>query len=220
MVWYACYGSNLAEQRFRCYIEGGIPNGSDNRNPGSRDPTLPVDSRPFTMPARLYFAKDASSWGGGGAAFVELDAKAQTRARIYLIAYDQFQDVFAQENGINPQKKGSLLPPLRSLTAKPEYEISRRTWYPRVINLGRIGGHPVFTFSSSRKVAGKEPINPPHKPYTLTIARGLLETFPNLRNISIYKYLHNFGGIPAGVSSKVFMGWLGDLRRSMGSSIS
>ena len=36
LVWYLSYGSNLLEERFLCYIEGGTPPGSKSFHSGSR----------------------------------------------------------------------------------------------------------------------------------------------------------------------------------------
>ncbi|MBL0236650.1 MAG: hypothetical protein IPQ02_08595 [Saprospiraceae bacterium] len=35
-IWYASYGSNLLEERFQCYIKGGMPKGSTKTYLGCR----------------------------------------------------------------------------------------------------------------------------------------------------------------------------------------
>ncbi len=42
-VWYACYGSNLLYERFKCYILGGTFNGNGRYHDGCQDKTLPKD---------------------------------------------------------------------------------------------------------------------------------------------------------------------------------
>lgn len=70
LVWYVSYGSNLMEERFHCYIKGGIPAGSNEAEKGCRDHTLPVHNKGCELPYPLYFAKDTSKWGTGGVAFI------------------------------------------------------------------------------------------------------------------------------------------------------
>ncbi|HEX4162369.1 MAG TPA: hypothetical protein VHZ05_07725, partial [Acidimicrobiales bacterium] len=64
LVWYAGYGSNLCADRFRCYLEGGIPPGLTTSCRGARDTTDPRSDRPLDIPHRLYFAGIAKGWGG------------------------------------------------------------------------------------------------------------------------------------------------------------
>src|SRR5579862_610370 len=100
MVWYAAYGSNLCAERFGCYIAGGIPPGRTDPCRGARDRTLPRRDRPLAIPHRLYFTGTAKSWGGSPS-FVDLvrDPDGPTHGRAYLITWEQFEDVVAQENG-------------------------------------------------------------------------------------------------------------------------
>ena len=104
LVWYASYGSNLSYSRFLCYINGGTPGGSSKRCEGCSDKTPPQDRRPITIPHELYFARESSSWGGKGVAFVksQRDDNVKTFGRMYLITREQFTQIVRQENGRLP----------------------------------------------------------------------------------------------------------------------
>lgn len=46
-IWYACYSSNILEERFICYIKGGQPKGVQTKYEGCTDKTLPTDNEDF-----------------------------------------------------------------------------------------------------------------------------------------------------------------------------
>lgn len=54
-VWYACYGSNMLQERFLCYIKGGQPAGANTSYNGCNDKTLPIDSEQMYIPAEHNF---------------------------------------------------------------------------------------------------------------------------------------------------------------------
>lgn len=99
-VWYASYGSNLLEERFLCYIQGGKPAGAIKTYKGCVDKSLPTASEGLEIPYSLYFAKHAGIWNGGGVAFIhhETTTRERTLARMYRITKAQFYDVVMQEN--------------------------------------------------------------------------------------------------------------------------
>ena len=98
-IWYASYGSNISEDRFHCYIQGGTPKGSQTSYKGCKDKTLPIDNEDFYIASELYFAKKSiKSWNGGGVGFISNNFnEAKTIGRIYLITKEQFIDVIKQE---------------------------------------------------------------------------------------------------------------------------
>ena len=100
LVWYASYGSNLSEERFACYIAGGRPRGASRTFAGARDASPPRDSVALELPHQLYFSGESRIWGGSPA-FVDREPSdgVVALARGYLIGWDQFEDVIAQENG-------------------------------------------------------------------------------------------------------------------------
>src|SRR5438045_8602947 len=72
-VWYACYGSNLWEERFNCYLRGGRVDGMSHPCAGARDPTAARESLVLWMPYRVFFAHAMrSAWGYGGAAMLDV----------------------------------------------------------------------------------------------------------------------------------------------------
>ncbi|WP_020391263.1 hypothetical protein [Kribbella catacumbae] len=49
-VWYVAYGSNLAIDRFRCYVAGGRPAGGMREYAGCRDPSDPESVLSLEIP--------------------------------------------------------------------------------------------------------------------------------------------------------------------------
>ncbi|TSB47070.1 hypothetical protein [Alkalicoccobacillus porphyridii] len=170
LVWYVSYGSNLMEERFHCYIKGGIPIGSTQAEKGCRDTTLPLRNRSCVLPYPLYFAKDRSKWGEGGVAFIghKEDPSEQTIARQYLITFEQFVDVVEQEN----QADASGLS-FDELMEKGSVTLDDG-WYGRVVYLGMDEGYPKVTFTNPLDL-GTNPFYAPAKPYADTISKGLHE---------------------------------------------
>ena len=170
-IWYAGYGSNLSEQRFLCYVLGGKPLFGKRRHTGCTDRTPPVESRAFLTDRRLYFAlpragSRTENWGPGGVAFMDPKAgeDAETICRLWKISKKQFAEVWEQEG--------------------PD-------WYDVEIPLGEVGGCPVVTISSRRRLAN---ILPPSETYLKTIAIGLRETC-ELSDREIAGYLAEKQGI-------------------------
>lgn len=75
LAWYAAYGSNTDEERFRRYLVQCEP------------PAEPLDSRALVIDLPLYFAGTRTSWGDGGVAFVgpNRDPEPATLARGWLL---------------------------------------------------------------------------------------------------------------------------------------
>lgn len=96
-VWYAAYGSNLSEDRFRYYLEGGVcpQNGKDY--PGCRNKRLWTDSAMDAVVGRMYFARHSPSWNSGGVAFFDRRGGGRTIIRRYRITWGQLLDIQAQE---------------------------------------------------------------------------------------------------------------------------
>ena len=106
-VWYSSFGSNILAERFNCYLAGGRVEGMVRDMPGSRDPTPPSRwTRWDDVPYRMFFAHSSPTWGGGGVAFVDVDAPSPaqlgTTFRLYRVTLQQYNDVLAQENGMLP----------------------------------------------------------------------------------------------------------------------
>ncbi len=183
LVWYASYGSNLCRERFLCYIQGGIPEGSVKAETGCRDRSLPVEDSLIFIKRGLYFAGHSQRWGGS-VAFIggeegELNKKDQTLARMYLINREQFCDVIAQENGV-------LFPvkiPWEQVVDQGEKDLLD-SLYGRVVYLGKRDGFPVFTFTTSRKLGANIS---PSESYLKMLINGIKETHSfSPKQISVY----------------------------------
>src|SRR5690348_6833173 len=95
-VWYAAYGTNLRRERFLCYLGGGRPEGALRGYPGCRDRSPPRAEVVLSLPGRLTFGGESSTWTGG-MAFLETSASTRVWARGYLVTVGQLSDVLAQE---------------------------------------------------------------------------------------------------------------------------
>ena len=84
-VWYACYGSNLLEERFDEYIM---------RTTSKEDP---VASESITLNYPLYFAKNSTRWNYEGVAFLDVTSKGETFGWKYLITKEQFREIQRME---------------------------------------------------------------------------------------------------------------------------
>ncbi len=157
LVWYVGYGSNLSSSRFGRYVAR------------CRDTAPPRRWEAVEVPHRLLFARESSTWGGGGVAFLDPAPTpgARTRGRAWLVTLDQFADVLAQECGLPvgsvevPALDGGLV------VAHPDH------WYGCVVPLGPLDGWPMVTFTdegAAGLVAGA-----PGPAYRAVIAEGLAE---------------------------------------------
>ena len=131
-IWYAAYGSNLSENRFACYIRGGICGQNNRSYRGCSDKTMWTESRVQTMKGRMYFANHSGSWGGKGVAFYSPEGQGTTLMRLYKITYGQLKDVQQQEG-------------------------CSMNWYGRLVCLGFEDGLPVMTFTSGKQLEQNMP---------------------------------------------------------------
>ncbi len=143
-VWYACYGSNLSKERFRCYIKGGKCKQNGVTYKGCSDKSKWTDEAVMTFGGELYFGNESSSWGGKGVAFYDPDAEGETHMKLYRIKYSQFLDIRQQE-GQSPN------------------------WYGRIVCLGIRNDIPVYTLTSEKR----RPANAPCRGYISLIANAM-----------------------------------------------
>jgi hypothetical protein len=144
-IWYATYGSNLAMDRFRCYLSGGRPEGGSREYAGCRDPSDPVRSKGVEVPGGVVFAGESSVWGGG-MAFFDRALPGVAACRAHLITADQFGDVAAQERRREPggefaRDLAGLLPDVETMVATGPGH------YETVVRLGELDGTPMFTIT-------------------------------------------------------------------------
>lgn len=188
-VWYACYGSNLLEERFLCYIQGGQPKGANTIYNGCIDKSSPVNKEEIYINAELYFARSSKNWDNGGVSFIKtkFEPQVQTLGRMYLITKQQLIDIARQETNtaspleINFEKaieKGFVI-------YKPH------SWYGNLIYLGTQDDFPIFTLTNEQNY---QPEAKPSAGYLITIAKGIKETY-NLTQIEMVEYFMEKAGV-------------------------
>lgn len=188
-VWYACYGSNLLEERFQCYISGGQPKNAKRIYPGCSDRNFSGIWKPVRIPGKLYFAKSSKTWSGGGAGFIRTTAgEAETLGRRYLITEQQFIELVQQEIKF----EGEFHIDLNEVRSKGFLDMKNDSWYGKILYLGEQDGNSVFTFTN--EIFLEEEINAPHPYYLKIIIEGLKETY-KMSNAEIENYLKDKKGI-------------------------
>lgn len=146
-VWYACYGSNLDEERFKCYIQGGICKENGKHYTGCKiDSSLWTDSRIRRYKGRMYFGNQSSSWEGKGVAFYDSEGGGTTIMRLYNISRQQLHEIRKQEGNSS-------------------------AWYGKIECLDVEDGLPVYTLTSEEP----RPENAPSERYLSLIERALVE---------------------------------------------
>jgi hypothetical protein len=165
-VWYVAYGSNLCVDRFGCYLAGGRPVGSRRTYEGCRDPSLPRRSQPLWLPGSLGFGGESGVWGGG-LAFYDPTREGRVAARAYLVTFDQFGDILAQESRR----------PVGTPYALGDGADGRHRGlggiYDTVLHLGECDDLPRLTLAAADPPAA----NPPSAGYLRTILAGLADGF-------------------------------------------
>ena len=143
-IWYACYGSNLSEERFRCYIEGGKYEQNGVTYPGCSDKTTWSDEAMSAFEGELYFGNKSGSWNGKGVAFYDPEVNGVTFMRLYKIKFSQFRDLRRME-GASPN------------------------WYGRIVCLGVKDNTPIYTLTSE----ARRPANTPCRAYLKLLANAM-----------------------------------------------
>ncbi|MBD8868969.1 histone deacetylase [Nocardioides donggukensis] len=186
LVWYASYGSNLAPERFACYLEGGRPEGAARSCTGARDSTAPRDERAVVLPGSMFFGWESTTWGGG-VSFLDARADDVAYARAYLVTEEQFADVAAQEMHREPGEDLDLAHVMehRSHSVGPGH-------YETLHLVGELEGVPMLTFTAEQPDAIAR--NAPTAPYLATIVSGLRETH-GLDDDEVSAYLHDRPGM-------------------------
>jgi hypothetical protein len=187
-VWYVSYGSNLDAARFTCYLSGGRPAGSSRDYEGARDKRPARRAIALEMPYPLYFAGTSKVWGGSPA-FIDASAPSgRTLGRGYLITWEQFEDVVAQENA-------RCSAALAIADEELEGGFARQVGpgrYELLVCTGRLEGAPVVTFTSPRGVATTE-IGSPTPAYLAMMIGGLREAH-GLTDEALVDYLGSAPG--------------------------
>ncbi|WP_343614986.1 hypothetical protein [Flavobacterium sp.] len=188
LVWYAAYGSNMLEERFLHYINGGIPRGSERNYEPCSDLAPPKDIRPYEINFELFFARESSSWKGG-IAFIEPEKsnESKTLAKLYLISKTQFNHLAKGET----QAQGIVEIDFDQAVNEGRKVFKRPSWYGLVLFLGYFEDLPVFTLTGEKPI---DVFTRPNENYLSIIASGLRQTH-GLNNQEIFQYFSSKEGI-------------------------
>lgn len=156
-------------------------------DPGCNDKSLPRKVNPVEIPFSLYFAGESLRWGGGRALIKSATNGKFAKARAYLITFDQFNDIVAQENWPYEVDK---VPSINKIRTDGSFIVGKGN-YSRVVYCGDLQGYPMFSFTSP---VGLTEINKPSAAYLKTIAAGLNEAF-GFNGLQSAEYLLDFEGI-------------------------
>ena len=158
-IWYACYGSNLSEERFRRYVQGGVaPNGKHYYV--CNDTTLWKESYWTDYRGRLYFGNESPSWDYGGIAFYDPAGYESVLFRLYRITRNQLHDIMRQEG-------------------------ASANWYGHQFLLGMGKDNlPIYTLISNTTRPQKAP-----SPNYLEVIRTALEKEAGLKPKEVKRYL-------------------------------
>ena len=215
MIWYVCYGSNLLEERFLCYVRGGVIPGNVLSERGAKDTTPPVKSEKCTIDHELFFSTPIKKWFGSGVAYIDpqkmehtsvqetdegmvpetnqkifasVERRPLTLGRRYLITLDQFLDVVRQENSLPEDCKLPIN--FEKLRAEGSQVVLPGSYYGRLLYLGDHEGYPMYSFTCIPAMEEMEKA-PLFGPYYDVIADGLKETF-DLSEEEVAEYLKRY----------------------------
>ena len=189
LIWYASYGSNLSGERFACYLAGGRPSGATRTFAGARDKSPPCDAVALKIPHQLYFSGRTRVWGGSPAF---IDTKPLNDgiglAQAYLITWDQFEDVVAQENGRRSTsitiEDHDLVPGFSQRIGSGRYE--------NLLCTAQLKTMPVVTFTAPWSM-NEVTMGSPSAAYLATLIAGLREAH-DLSDVEITSYLGSAPG--------------------------
>lgn len=199
-VWYACYGSNINEDRFTYYIKGGKYPVNGGIYFGCRDKTNFISKTTRSINHRLYFAEKSGSWEDKAVAFITSNSsdKYETKCVLYKVTIEQFIDVFLQENGEDPETSVIVTPEeIKDIKPGSQKNIGKDNeieWYGRLLRLeNHSDGCRVYTFTSKNAdeaIKAKEP----GEKYLNVIGEGLLKNF-DLNKNDVAAYMYNLQGV-------------------------
>jgi hypothetical protein len=188
VIWYASYGSNLSAERLACYITGGRPHGSRRTYVGARDNAPPLGTVALEISYQLYFSGESGVWDGSPA-FIDTNPVdgIVALARAYLIGWDQFEDVVAQENG---RPSACIEVDDQELVPGFSRRIGSRR-YENLLCIGRLDDIAVVTFTAPWSMSEVTP-GAPSADYLAMLITGLREAH-DLSDEELVRYL---GSVP------------------------
>jgi hypothetical protein len=193
-VWYVAYASNLALDRFRCYLGGGPIRGGRRDYPGCRSGADPQASARLQLDGRLVFAGRSTVWGGGVAVHDPRSA-GRVAGRGYLLTCDQAADVVAQEVRQPPGGAWARAAERQIAEGSDHIPTSGAGLYDTLLLLGERDGIPMFTLA--REGAASLTLASPTAAYLRWFVAGLVETY-GWDGDRVSRYLMGVPGIGVG----------------------
>jgi gamma-glutamylcyclotransferase (GGCT)/AIG2-like uncharacterized protein YtfP len=168
LVWYVAYGSNMLEERFLCYINGGKFRGNGRNHIPCKDVTPPRAKMRYPIPNNMYFANSSGSWDESGVSFLDVSSDKEGFAYgvAYLISRTQFEHICNEENA-------------------GKFPTGESKWYNKKFLIENRDGMEFWTVTN----AGRIPTTPVKERYLLVLKEGLKENYPEFSNKKIDEYL-------------------------------
>ena len=160
LIYYVSYGSNILEERFKCYIKGGICKFNNKKYSPCTNKHMPIKSKNIMIPYKMYFSNSSANWNGSSVCFLDYSKKDYSYGKAYLITKDQFFEI---------QKKEGI------------------TRYGRIIQLEDIEGYKAYTFTNENILEYKQ-IDSIKEEYLNVVKKGLKESF-NLTEQEVMDYI-------------------------------
>lgn len=189
-VFYLSYGSNMCWDRFMCYIAGGTIEGNNRIYLGSHDKSTPTEDVGVGFNGEVFFAGHSKQWEGG-VFFADFNVNALSLGRAFMVTASQFEDVAAQECGL---EAGSLKVDFCRLLKYGN--IKNEGMYGNIVYLGVLENIPVvsfttpYSFNSIKSGKAELTLNPPSQAYVDIICRGIVEKF-NVSKDTALRYLNS-----------------------------
>jgi hypothetical protein len=152
----------------------------------------------------LYFAGYSRSWRGAPAFVRKVTNSSVTYGRMYLLTYDQFNDVVLQENDEAVDGR-AFVPAFEQLAGENEFELPGNRLYGHLLRVGTEGEWPVITFTTNRTSLSS---GPPSEAYLKIIVSGLRETYPTMTTHQIAEYLSHTEGIRGLIPRDHLVNWV------------
>jgi len=168
MVWYVAYGSNMLEERLMCYINGTCFRNSTKKYPPCSDLTPPRAKMNYEIPFDMYYGMRSSGWENKGVSFLDSTRAGSALGVAYLITKEQFEHIYAMENGGKIPDEG-------------------KGWYGKKVLLGTFENIPVMTVTNHSVVDKNEAGDR----YIEVLREGVMENYPLLDEKSIDDYLRS-----------------------------
>ncbi|MEN5231567.1 hypothetical protein [Sphingobacterium faecium] len=188
-VWYACYGSNLLEEHFLCYIKGGQPAGAKTVYGGCLDKTIPSENEDMYINSELYFARASKNWDNGGVAFIRttFSPTVSTMGRIYLITKGQLIDIVKQETNTVLGLELDFTKAIQD----GSHIFKEKSGYGNLLYIGQQKDYPIFTLTDE---SDNQMQTKPSADYLKAMCQGIKQTH-GFDDLTILDYLKNKRGI-------------------------